>query len=432
MDGEDTTLNRAQAEDLNLTPSVQADAFQALDGIFKELGGDQPAEPAAEDKPVDKPADKPVDKPVDKPEDTTPADKPADAAPADKPEDKPADKPEDKPADNAPVDDFEKVELPPHTKPKTGEAFGKVKELARQQVNQLRSELNKIAQEREELQKRIEAQGKTPALSPELEAELKDLREYRLSKDVEYDPEFRKFDSDVKSNNDAILKKLADNGMSKEQLEAIEKLGGPESIDWEPLLPKLPLAVRRFVEAKLVDNVNLRDRRDEALSKAKANATEFTKARETRAATELANHVAKFSDQVDWLKDRKPSATATAEEKAAIAEHNKTSFEFRTRLAGMVKDNSPERFAEYAVCALFATKLSAELKAANDQIEKSKAVAAERDKLKSELEAIRKAEGGRRGGVAHADVPPKKAINTSIHTSAADALDALLAESSRD
>ncbi len=340
-----------------------------------------------------------------------------------------------------PVDEFEKVEMPPHTKPKTGEAFGRVKELARQEIGKVRTELAAAKTELEKAQSDLAARSTQPAVSPELEAELKELREYRLSKDVESDPEFRKVDGDIKSNNDAIVKKLADNGMPREQLEEIAKLGGPENVDWEPLLPKLPLAIRRFVEAKLVDNVNLRDNRDVALEKAKSNAAEFTRTREARSATELAGHVTKFSEQVPWLKDRPIPATATDAEKAQITAHNKFSGEFRTRLSEMVKTQSPEAFAEYAVCTLFATKLDGELKATTTALEKAKtdsaaaiaAVTADRDKLKGELDAIRKAEGGRRPGAAVTIVPAGKVNTTSIHANAGDALDALAkAESDKE
>lgn len=421
-----------QDTSLSVDPAATIQSGVELDKLFTEMSGKkpdgtdpEPAPPAGTEPP---PAAPPTEPPAGT--EPPPAAPPAGTEPPAQPPVEPpaATTPPATPPPANPADEFEKVELPPHTKPKTGEAFGKVKELARQAVTAERAKAADLLKQVETLTKQVQEFSGKPAITPEVQAELEDLRKFRLSKDVEADPEFQRFDKAVSDNNAAILKKLADNGMTEAQIAQINALGGPEQVDWEPLWGKLPVQIRRFIEAKLVDNVTLRDNRAAALDKAKANAEAYTKERETRTATELATHVTRFSSQVPWLTDK--PITGTEADKAAAVQHNKAAAELRTQLAEFTKVQTPERFAEYAVCTLFATRMQAENKALAERIgtaEKSlAAITAERDKAVKELEAIRRAEGGRRPGTATA--APSAPRVSSLNVSAGEALDALRAQ----
>ena len=289
-------------------------------------------------------------------------------------------------------DDFDAFEVPPHTKPKTGEAFDHIKRLAREKIQAA----EKRAEDSEAKTKELESKATDP-LTPELKAELEELRTFRKRLDVESDPEFTSFDKKSSSNDEAIYAKLLQNGATKETVQKIKDLGGPTQIDWEPILNRLPSVVRRSVESKLVENEEIVEKKAAAIADAKKNADEFLKSRATQTeglkksqqerAVKTLNGL---RPSFDWLTAKTAGAKATAAEKAGVQEHNALVKESEDYLAEAMSDDSPEMRATIAMAGpeLFRAryelktyrkgaevqikKLSEDLKAANTLLDKVK------------------------------------------------------------
>jgi hypothetical protein len=206
-----------------------------------------------------------------------------------------------------------------------------------------------------------------------------------------------------------VYKKL-DGVLSKEAVEKIKELGGPENVDWEPILPKLPFATRRFVEATLVENERLREQRSSALEEAKKNAEVFARERVEREVSEVTATANELLKSVSWSSDKAHAS------KVAL-------------LKDFLADRSPAKFAELAVGTVIAHKLHEDVKALKTSETTLKAqvetLTKERDKALADLKAIREAENPRRRrevSVAPVSVPP------TTYDSGAEALDALAKE----
>lgn len=291
-------------------------------------------------------------------------------------------------------EEFEKIELPPHTKPKTGEAFDLVKKLAREKVTALQTELEAV----KKTQADLEAKVKGGTITPEIEKELKELREFRNKLDVEADPEFKSFDVKVTENTEFIYKKLEAAGTPAATIEKIKSFGGPANIDWEPLLDKLPAITRRAIESKLVDSEDLLDKKSKAIETAKKNADEFVKGRASQTENQRKDLQARaektlkgwVDSSLTWMKPKTADPKATADEKAAVAAHNKLVQNAEEYMKDAIADDSPEMRATLALAGPelllvrheFAThkktaeaqitKLTTDLRAANALLEKVK------------------------------------------------------------
>ena len=161
-------------------PSIDSDSSAALDAALLEAtegegdGHDQqndtpPAtlDTAEADKAA---ADKAA---ADKAE----ADKAASAPAADEAEKAKADA--EKPA----PDELDAVTVPPHTKPKTGEAFEAVKKIAREKITKLETQAATLASEKKALEEKLA--GVANGMTPEQKAEVEELRTFRKKLDVE-------------------------------------------------------------------------------------------------------------------------------------------------------------------------------------------------------------------------------------------------------
>jgi hypothetical protein len=333
----------------------------------------------------------------------------------------------------AAVDPLDAVELPPHTKPKSAEAFGRLKQLAKENAKILKDKIaendTKLAAVQAELDK---AKAIVPgSLTPELQAEMEDLRKFRLSIDATSDPTFKEFDSKIEANVAQIYKKLEASGLSAESVKAIKDLGGPEQVDWEPIMPKLPLTTRRLVESLLVSNEGLKDSKAEALEKAKADAPKYVAERSAREAEELTKVAQGYIKNLPWTSEKAIPAGAKPEEVAAIEESNTFARESLGKLKDFLANRSLPHIAELAVGTLIAYQQRRELnaiKAAQAALnEKLVAITAERDKLAAATAARKLAELPRGGGAAQVIAPVAKVGSLDVRK-AGEALDALYEE----
>jgi len=424
-----TDPNQARGEDFGLPDAKgSADTISALDTLAAELT----------ETPTDKPdpdSGEVVDETPVAPKaaaDAAPEVKP-DAAPAQKPDAAPEVKPDaapaDKPADQTAKEEFDKVELPPHSKPKTAEAFATVKEKARQTISTLRTDLTsrdakiaELAQENERL--------KTQAgnLTPEIETELTDLRKFKLSHDVKSDPTFKQFDTDINSNNDSVLKKLKEAGADEAAIAKIKELG-VENVNWDKVLATFPMQTKRYIESKLVENETLREKREAALTKAQENATQFLSEREGRQAKILTETANNYLKDIAFTGQKKIPADATPEVKAKLEAENKVAQSYLSTVQGLLKSYNPQTFAELAVCAIIAQQQKADLtseKARSADLSKQlETLTKQRDELQGKLDGIKRAAVPRAAGEIR---PPAQAKPATINMNGADALDALARE----
>lgn len=354
--------------DITNDPKDAADTGAALDALFKPIDESQstppvtPAVPTTETPPVTTPAAPaaPVVPAVTPPAAVTP---PVVTPPVVTPE--------------TAKDEFDAVQLPPHTKSEVAQSFDNLKKTSRERLAAAQKERDDYAAKVKELETR-------PAVDPKLEAELKELREFRQKMDVEADPTFKEYVEEAKANEDSIWAKLKEAGASDDALSKMKAIGAKD-LDWEIILEKLPPVTRRYVENKLAVNEDLQDQRTRAIEAAKKNASEFLADREKHSTqSELAHyakseeHFNKVSTQLPWFKLQKPDATATPEQKAAIEAENKFYLETQSSVKKILSDNSPEMRAVAALGYAQMLRLQAEIPALQAEFEAEKKTLADK------------------------------------------------------
>jgi prefoldin subunit 5 len=433
--------NHARSDEPVTTAADRAEAIDSLDNLFKEAvkvsKGEPAPEPAPEPNPEPAPEPNPEPNPEPAPEPAPELDiqKKSDDSTKSAPDAKSGQEPPPEPA--APPrepDELDKVQLPPHTKPKSAEAFEEVKRLAREAHNKLRTELEEKAAKLTAAEKQLEElNSKVGKLPENVEAELAELRKFRLAHDVKSDPTFKQLDQQLVEIDNSIMAKLEAVGASKETLDQITKLGGPRAIEWDGQLEKLPSSARLYIQGKLVEAESTVERRDKALTQAQQNAEQFLKGSKEREASELKSYTDRFIAGQPWLQESKVPANATPEQKAAIEANNKFAKDALSKLDGFLNNRSNERFAELAVGTMLAHRFHAELSALEPKVEQlEKTVASltkERDEARTALEKIKRAEAPRPRGEGGKFVPAGKApAAVDLEMSGADAIDALYRE----
>lgn len=391
-------------------PSTDPDAENALDNLLKQTQTeDAETEPTTEPKaeetatPVSTPAAEEVKTEVAKSE------------------------PVAETATPATEDEFDKIQLPPYTKPKSAEAFAEVKSIARQRISSMEKELSEL---RDKL-KSSEELAKN-GLTPEQKAEFEELRNFRLQMDVEADPSWKEFNSKIKENDQLIYKKLRDTGASEEQIQRIEELGGPNEVDWDSISDKLPSTVKRFIDAKLVENEDLEAKKSMSKENAKKNAAEYLKSRESSFRSSVDSELKSILPSIPWMKEK--PVTGSEAEKAAAQAHNKLLQDINANVQEAISDDSPKMkallvagFAQFIKTRADALALKAELEAVSasskKEIESLKATLKEKEEF---ISKVKKASTSRIGGSAPS--PDSRPVKIDSNVSPAEHLDRLLAE----
>jgi hypothetical protein len=335
-------------------------------------------------------------------------------------------------------ENFEKIELPPHAKPKTAEAFSEVKTLAKERLKEERAKREAAEKRAADLEREAQELKKAaPKADEKTEQELKELREFRAKVDIEADPKFREFDEKATRNTEAIYAKLKSAGADDTLIEHIKKLGGPAEVDWDKVVDKLPSQVRRFIDAKLVDNEDLAANKARAIEDAKKNASEYLSKRQvefsqsseaivkaTRAAVEASLPNLGWFAVKDIPKDAKP------EEKAALEAHNKFVKETQSEVDSMISEHTPEMnavriaaFAQLKYERMERAKLDAAHKAEVEKLTK------ERDEAKGLLARVKNSSTTRlRDSSAPSAGDKGNAPKVSLNIRTEDALDQHLKE----
>lgn len=251
-------------------------------------------------------------------------------------------------------DELDAVTVPPHTKPKTGEAFDAVKKIAREKITKLEATATTLAAEKKALEEKLA--GVADGMTPELKAEMEELRTFRKRLDVESGPEFKSFDTRVGSNTETIYAKLLAVGVPQSNIDKIKELGGPDGVNWEPILEKLPSVTRRFVESKLVENEELAGMKKTAIETAKANVDEFLKTRANQTDTQrktlqdrAEKQLTQWRTEMTWMKPKASDPKATPEQKAEMEAFNAVIKESEEYMKDAIGDDSPEMRATLAL-----------------------------------------------------------------------------------
>lgn len=367
--------------------------------------------------------------------DIPPADKKEDAAPADEKKD-PA--PEDKKADPAPEDkkvtpepdELDKVELPPNAKAKSTEAFSEVKRVAREKISLLATKTKELEAKVSEL----ESKTKDGGLTPELKAELDELRGFRAKLDVEADPAFKSFDVKVTEASETIYSKLLSGGATAPVVEKIKEMGGINAIDWEPILEKLPAPTRRFIESKLVEVEDLGERKAKAIAEAKTNADKYLSERQQQTSKQreiqtqkALSYGEKLLSETEWMKPKQLPSGATPEEKAKIEDYNKFLKDASVAVAEAAKDDSPEMRAALGLGVVELMKVRrdfAEHRASSEA--QIKTLESNLKEAQTLLEKIKKGSTQRLRNTPANDDPPLG--KSSLMESGSDAIDRMARE----
>lgn len=314
-------------------------------------------------------------------------------------------KKDDAPAKEA--DPFEDIKLRSDASERTKETFAELKRRAKEREEAAKNEALTHKQALEEAKKQLEeAQGKLSKLSPELEAELKELREFRATFDVERDPEFRqKFDSRKEANDSAVFEVLKKNGLKDELIEAVKKLDYEERVNqiarWaEKLSPRDKL----FITGKLADNETVEADRQKALAEAKGRAEQLLaeqrsapgKSQETFV-KEVVSTLKPVLKELPFLHPKDVPANATPKEKADIEKHNIEAAKAQTMLLAFIEDDSPRTRSSLALAGVLAPRFRAEANGLRQELAT----------LKKELESIKNA--GRLSRTSHSSGTAEKA-----------------------
>ena len=268
-------------------------------------------------------------------------------------------------------------------------------------------------------------EGKTA--TPEVEAELKELRAFRAQFDTENDPEFKsKYTSKIDGNYETIYSKLQEMGLKNEVVEQLRKTPQAERDQHiESFLAKIPATTRRLIESKLVENVSVQEQRQAELSAARAKADEILAARAAAPAqsaeklqAEIAGHLRPVLGKLDWIQIKEAPATASPTEKAAIEKANEFAAFAQEALKNAIVDQSPRARAEAALAVPLAHHFKA----------RATALEAELTAVKKELDGIRRASQTSRTARTSASPTPAPAPKKEEPASGEDAVDALFRE----
>jgi hypothetical protein len=251
------------------------------------------------------------------------------------------------PAPDAKPDPFDDVKLRSDASPKTRETFDVLKKKARDEIAAAQARADQLSKDLEAAQKNTIPPDKLPE---PIEAELKELREFRATFDIERDPQFQqKYDSRKESNNEAVYGTLRAHGLRDDQIELLKKMGDSERVDAiGDLLEKIPHTSRLKVQAKLAENISLEDQRGQELSEARSKADQILKDRKEAPSKqvesfykEVESHAKSLISSVDFLSVAEVSSSTPAAERQRIEAQNKEAAKLQGLFVKVLADESP-------------------------------------------------------------------------------------------
>lgn len=326
-------------------------------------------------------------------------------------------------------DAYEKHALAETASKKSRETFEQLKATARERENAAiaRAEAAeaKLA-ETERVAK--EAQAQVGKLTPEVEAELKELREHRAKFDREHDPEFRKrYDGKIGSNYDAIYGRLQSMGLPSTEIDKL-KAFSPQ-VRKDNILNFLKVEgiseeAKLFIQSKLMSIASTEDDREQELFQAKATAEHSLKERAVQAsqAKEEANRsvaekVKPHFEKLELFRVKPIPESTPPEKKKVLEAQNAVAEQRRRDLYNAIVNDDVETRATAALSVPLAAHFAAE----------NKALRARLAEAEGKLEKITKASATSRLSERSGTVQTKPAV-VSLETNAGDEMDRLFNE----
>lgn len=288
---------------------------------------------------------------------------------------------------------FKGIELPPKASPRSAEAFASIKIKAAQELAKRDEELATLKSKLEEASKVV-----ANPVTPELEKELAELREFRAKLDIESDVKFKEFDRKAEGAAEFIYSRLKANGvLTEENIKSIKGYGGPANINMEKIFEKITdPSLKRLVENKLTEIETAAFDKEQAIKKAKEDVQGYVAERHAQNEQAGQSHQAATKAQLDsmmanmkWLGERKAEAGAKEEDKKAVETHNAFVKELHKEIGEALKDDSAQMRATliagtaqllylqpvHAAALQEISGLKKQLKEANDFIAKYKKAA---------------------------------------------------------
>lgn len=404
---------------------INKDAESVLDGLMKdaETKSDPEAQKAAEEKAA---AEK---KAADDEAARKAAEADPEAAAKKAAEEKAAAEKAD--AEKKKADDLFKdsPSLPQNASPKSAEAFASIKIKATQEITARDTKIAQLEKEKKELEAKL-----ANPIPPELEQEVKSLREWRAKLDVEVDPKFKEYDKSISQAQEFIYAQLKKSPkISDEIIAAIKKEGGPENIQLDKVFAAIgDPTIQRLVESKIADIEQAKFNRDQAIKAAKENITGYIQQREKEFADNATKHnvetegfLKQHIPKLPYLQRKEIPAGADEATKKAIEAHNANADQITLNMQAALKDDSPEMRAVMIVGMAQLLHLQPQLSAANAR------VAQLEKELKEANEKITKFKGASVSRLRESAAPtngklPEKKPDVDVNTRAGDALDSIM------
>jgi hypothetical protein len=265
-----------------------------------------------------------------------------------------------------PSDPYGDVKLRSDASPKTRETFEALKTVAKQREEAARKEAEEARAESAKAADRIK-ELEAKVVPDDVRGELKELREFRAQFDTQNDPQFKaKFDVRVDKNYEAVYAKLRSHALPESEIEKLRAFP-PADRDAaiENFFGKLPAMSKRFIEAKLLDNINVTDERERALQEARDNAAKILAERksapgqQTQAKiSEVAKLVQPELAKLPWIHTKEIPANAAPEDKKRIEAENTAALDLQERLKSAIVDESPAGRARSALAVPLARHYS--------------------------------------------------------------------------
>lgn len=237
---------------------------------------------------------------------------------------------------------------PPNASSKTNDAFQSVKQRAAKEILEREQELAKIKAELEETKKKFTEPSEEVKKS---QAELQELRKWRAKMDVEFDPEFKKFDQQIHEANEFIYSQLKQSpAVTDETIKLIKELGGPRKVNMAKIFTAVnDPTLQRLVEGQLSEVAKLEYQKNKAMTTARTNVDQYMQERESHWKNAATAHTSQTQAELDgmlksldWFVPRKVADNAEAEAKQQAEEHNKFVGELDDQLKAAVQDDSPK------------------------------------------------------------------------------------------
>jgi hypothetical protein len=305
-----------------------------------------------------------------------------------------------------------------------------VKLKAAQEISRLTQELTKVQDEN----KKLAESAKAP-ITPELEKEITELRQFRAKLDVEADPKFKEFDKEISGAHDFIYAQLKKSpSISDAIIDEIKKYGGPEKVKMEKVLDSVndPM-IRRLVESKLAEIEMTHYKKDQAISKAKENIGSYVAEREKQFKevgqshnTATQKNLDAVMKQLPWMQPKAVDEKSDENARAATKLHNDYIEKTKKELDFAMQDDSPEMRATLLVgmAQLF------RLQAVHEAV--SKASAAKDETIKKLTETVERLKNAGKSRLKESEAinggNPNLQTKPNLLEPAGDALDRLRKE----